>query len=118
MVATVLAAAGLFGLIAFTVSQRTQEIGVRIALGASRSGILATVLGQYVVPVSIGLAAGLATAAGAAGVLRRALLELPAFDLVSYAAALAGFLAIAFCAALLPCRKALTIEPAVVLRCD
>jgi ABC-type lipoprotein release transport system permease subunit len=52
------------------------------------------------------------------GVLRSTLVEIPPFDLISYSAALLGFLLIAFGAALVPCRKALGIDPASVLRCD
>jgi predicted permease len=117
-VATALAAAGIFGLIAFTVSRRTKEIGIRLALGASGFRILGTVLGQYVTPVSAGLLAGIAIVTVGNGILRSMLVEIPPFDLISYSAALVGFLVIAFGAALLPCRKALGIDPASVLRCD
>src|SRR5207244_11271643 len=64
-----LAASGIYGVIAYFVSQRTQEIGVRIALGASTSSVVRLILGQALRPVAIGVAIGVATSFGASRVL-------------------------------------------------
>jgi ABC-type antimicrobial peptide transport system permease subunit len=96
----------------------TKEIGVRLALGASGSRIIRAVLGQYLIPVSVGLLAGIVIATPASILLLAMQGKIPHFEPIGYAAGLLGFLVIAFSAALLPCRKALKIEPASVLRCD
>jgi ABC-type antimicrobial peptide transport system permease subunit len=117
-VAVAIAGSGIFGLIAFTVSRQMHEIGVRLALGADRLRILQTVLGQYVLPVGIGLGLGGVAAAGIAKVLPLQQYPIPRFDSLSYVVALAAFLAVASIAALSPCLKALRTDPATVLRHD
>src|SRR5579871_615406 len=81
VIATFLALLGIFGLLAFTVAQRTREIGVRIALGARRIDVLQCVLGQYAFPVGIGAGVGVALAAGASKVARTLLYGFMPFDL-------------------------------------
>lgn len=114
-VATLLAALGIFGLVAFTVSQRTREIGIRMALGARSPDILRTVLAQYAVPVGAGAVAGAALAAAFCR-LAANLVGILQFDISSYVVGLLLFALIAFVASLVPARKALSIQPTAALR--
>jgi len=115
-VASLLALLGIFGLLAFTVAQRTREIGVRMALGAPRFHVLQCVLGQYTVPFGIGAGLGVALAAAAAKVVRNILFGFIPFDLVSFGAGLLLFAAVALAASIAPVRRALGIDPASALR--
>jgi ABC-type antimicrobial peptide transport system permease subunit len=111
-----LAMIGIFGLLAFTVAQRTCEIGVRIALGARGFDVLQCVLGQYALPFGIGAVLGVALAAAAAKVVRNLLFGFIPFNLVSFGAGLLLFGAVAFAASIAPVRRALRIDPASALR--
>jgi predicted permease len=115
-IASLLALLGIFGLLAFTVAQRTREIGVRMALGARRLDVLQCVLGQYALPFGIGAGVGVAVAGAAAKVLRNILYGFLPFDLVSFAAGLLLFGAVALAASIAPVRRALRIDPASALR--
>lgn len=115
IVAVCLAGVGLVGLVAFTVSQRTKEIAIRIALGARPGAVLAAVLRQYVWPVALGLLAGGSFAAFASRVLRVGLYGVSNLDPASYAAALGTLMAIVVAAALLPARRALRLDLAKTL---
>ena len=116
--ALVLAIVGLYGVVAYTVSQRTREIGIRIALGATSAGIVRNMVSHFVFPLSIALAAGLALAALLSAVLRQYLYGLSHLDPLSYLAA-AGLLAlVGGAAALLPARRALKVDPIEALRCE
>jgi len=116
--ALVLAIVGLYGVVAYTVSQRTREIGIRIALGATSVGIVRNMVSHFVLPLSIALAAGLALAALLSAVLRQYLYGLSNLDPASYLAA-AGLLAVVGgLAALLPARRALKVDPMEALRCE
>ena len=115
-IASLLALLGIFGLLAFTVAQRTREIGVRMALGARGLDVLRCVLGQYALPFGAGAAFGVAVAAAAAKVLRNILFGFIPFDLVSFGAGLLLFAAVALAASIAPARRALRIDPASALR--
>jgi len=115
LVAVLVAGIGIIGLVAFTVSQRTKEIAIRIALGAKRAQVLAAVLRQFAWPVAIGLVSGAGIAAAASRVLRRALYGISNFDPAGYAVAIAVLLAIIGLAALLPARRALRLDLAKIL---
>jgi predicted permease len=115
-IASLLALLGIFGLLAFTVAQRTREIGVRMAMGARRLDILQCVLGQYALPFGIGAGLGVALAAAAAKVVRNILFGFIPFDLVSFGAGLLLFGAVALAASIAPVRRALRIDPASALR--
>ncbi len=115
-IASLLALLGMFGLLAFTVAQRTREIGVRMALGARAWDVLRCVLGQYALPVGLGAGIGVALAAAAAKVARNLLYGFMGFDVVSFGAGLLLFAAVAFVASIAPARRALRVDPASALR--
>jgi ABC-type antimicrobial peptide transport system permease subunit len=110
-----LAGVGIIGLVAFTVSQRSKEIAIRIALGARKVQVLSALLRQFAWPVAIGLVAGTGIAAAASTVLRKALYGVNNLDPVSYAAALCVLGTILAAAALLPARRALRLDIAKTL---
>jgi predicted permease len=115
LAAVCLAGIGLIGLVAFTVSQRTKEIAIRIALGARPGAVLAVVLQQYAWPVALGLLAGGSLAAFASRVLRVGLYGISNLDPASYAGAISALVAIVLAAALLPARRALRLDLAKTL---
>jgi predicted permease len=114
--ALLLACLGIVGLVAYAVSQRTKEIGIRIALGASRSHVLIVVLRQFSRPVLAGLAAGIAGAATVSQLLRQGLYGISHLDPVAYLSAVGIFIVTVTIAALLPARRALRIDPLRALR--
>jgi len=115
-VASLLALLGIFGLLAFTVAQRTREIGVRMALGARGRDVLRCVLGQYALPFGSGAALGVGLAAAAAKVVRTILFGFIPFELVSFGAGLLLFALVALAASVAPARRALRIDPASAVR--
>lgn len=115
-VATLLALIAIFGLLAFTVAQRTREIGVRMALGARTTHILRIVLGQYFLPFGIGAALGVALSALAVRVLFNVVFGYRPFDPMSVIGGLLLFAAVALGACIAPIRHAIRIDPASALR--
>ena len=115
MLAMLLAGIGILGLVAYTVSQRTREIAIRIALGANPVQVLSSVLRQFRWPVLIGVIAGIAGTAALSQILRRILYGVSNLDPLSYVAAVAILLAIFVVAALLPARRALKLDVARAL---
>ena len=113
-----LAAIGLYGVVAYTVAQRRFEFGLRFALGASRPQVLGLVLRGAISVVLLGLAIGIALSLSLGRVLASVVGQLPAFDAVAYLLAAAGILAIALIATLLPARRAATTDPMTVLRSE
>ena len=118
IIATVLSALGLYALTAYATSQRTQEIGVRMALGAQRGEVSWLFLRQALRRIAIGLALGLAGAIAIGGVLQRALVDVRANDPLMLAAVAAFLIAISITAALLPSRRAARLDPIAALRQD
>jgi predicted permease len=118
LAAVCLASIGLIGLVAFTVSQRTKEIAIRIALGARPSAVLVAVLHQYAWPVVLGLLAGGIFTGFASRVLRVGLYGVSNLDPASYAGAISLLIAIVLAAALLPARRALRLDLAKTLHYD
>lgn len=116
LLAVVMTAIGLFGVIAFMVSQRTHEIGVRMALGARRSDVLRLVIGYGFRLTVIGLVIGLIGAFGAARLLAPLLYGIGANDPATMSGVAIGLAAIALLACYLPARKAMQVEPSVALR--
>ncbi|HWB95429.1 MAG TPA: ABC transporter permease [Bryobacteraceae bacterium] len=116
LVALVLAAIGIYGVVAFSVAQRTREIGIRMALGAQREEVLGLVLRRGLLPVLLGVAAG----CGAAVVLTRfagaLLYGVSPTDWETYGLVSLGLLAVALAAAWIPARRASRVDPLVALR--
>ncbi len=116
--ALVLAAIGLYGIVSYTVSQRTREIGVRIALGAQPRRIQRAVLNRGMTLAALGVAIGGVAGYGAAGALRSILFETEPTDGETFMAIAALLLLVAGIASLLPARRASRVDPLVALRSD
>jgi len=117
-VALLLACCGIVGLVAFAVSQRTKEIGIRMALGAKPRDVLGLVVRQLSRPVAIGFVVGVALAAGLSQVLRRQLFGVNHLDPIAYIGAVGIFGLAIILAAVLPARQALRVDPLHALRQD
>ena len=113
---TVLAAIGLFGVVAFGVSRRAREIGIRVALGAAREDVIRMILRQGVTLVAAGAIAGGLLAGLASAVLASVLFGVSAADPIAWAAAIGVLVAATSLAHLMPARRALRIDPAVTLK--
>jgi predicted permease len=118
VVALLLAAIGVYGLINYSVAQRRQEIGVRVALGAGRGEIYRLVLGDALKLIGAGLVLGLAAALPGARLLGTQLYGVTAGDPLTYGAIMALLLAVGIAATLLPARRAARVDPMVALRAD
>lgn len=116
LVALLLAAIGLYGLVAYSVAQRTREFGIRYALGAQVRDVLRLVLGQGVKLTAFGVAFGLVGAAGVARLMQALLFRTTAYDPFVYIAVVLVLGLIASLAALLPAMRASRVDPVVALR--
>ena len=117
-IAAVLGAIGIYGVLAYAVGQRTQEIGIRMALGAERGAVLQLVLRHGIALMSLGIGLGLAGAAALARYLSGMLFDLTPLDPATYVAVGILFAAVALVASYLPARRATLIDPMVALRHD
>jgi ABC-type antimicrobial peptide transport system permease subunit len=116
--ALLLATIGLYGVTAYTVERRTPEIGLRMALGAERGGVIAMVMRGAVVQAAIGLALGIPVAVLCVRFVRTQLYEITSADPMVLAAAI-GILAAATCVAgILPARRAASVDPVQALRSE
>ncbi|HLY42354.1 MAG TPA: ABC transporter permease [Terracidiphilus sp.] len=116
IIALVLAAAGLYGVLAYLVAQRTNEIGIRIALGSPRRNVLRLMLADGLQPALIGLAIGLMASAATVRLIRSMLYETQPLDPAVFAAVTAAFLAVAAFACLFPAWRASRLDPVEALR--
>jgi putative ABC transport system permease protein len=116
--ALVMAAIGIYGVVSYTVAQRTREIGVRLALGADMGDIVRMVLGEGVRRTAAGVALGLAGALAASRAVRGLLYGVGATDPVTYAAVIALLVAVTIAACLLPAWRAARVNPLTALRGD
>jgi putative ABC transport system permease protein len=117
-IAAGLAAIGIYGVIGYSVTQRTREIGVRMALGARRAQVIGLVLGEGFVWTAAGIALGLAGAAALSRYLASLLFGVTPLDAPTFAAVAAAFAAVATMAAYVPARRAATVDPSIALRCE
>jgi len=116
--ALAMAAIGIYGVVSYTVAQRTREIGVRLALGAEMGDIVRMVLGEGVRRTAAGVALGLAGALAASRAVRGLLYGVGATDPVTYAAVIALLVAVTIAACLLPAWRAARVNPLTALRGD
>ncbi len=115
-VAMILAAIGIYGVIAFSVAQRTREIGIRMALGAQRRDMLGMVLRQSLTVVMIGIAVGLLAAFAATRLLASMLYGVNANDVLTYAVVVLLLGTAALLASYIPARRAMKVDPMIALR--
>jgi macrolide transport system ATP-binding/permease protein len=116
--ALLLASIGLYGVASYSVTQRTREIGVRMALGAPPSSVLGLVLGHSMILVGAGLLIGLIAAYAAAGLMRTLVVGVNTHDPLTFAVTAAGLGSIALLASYIPARRATRIDPLIALRTD
>jgi putative ABC transport system permease protein len=114
--ALLLAAAGIFGVISYSVSCRTQEIGIRIALGASPSSVLRLILGESAKIVLVGLAVGVPVALGTARLLSTLLFNVHPADPLTFVAVPVVLACVAVAASYVPTRRAMRVDPLIALR--
>lgn len=115
-IALILGVVGIYGVISYVVTRRSQEIGVRMALGAPARIVLRDVVGQGMILTGVGIAVGLVGAWGVSRVLGSLLFDVSATDPLTYAATVVGLASIAFIASWIPARRASRIDPVEVMR--
>jgi ABC-type antimicrobial peptide transport system permease subunit len=116
VLATLLAALGLYGVMSYAVTQRTREIGIRMALGAERFKVLGLVFREVAVLTGLGILLGLPSGYGLGRVVESQLFGLTAHDPLTFALATAALLVAAFLAGYLPAARAARVDPMVALR--
>jgi putative ABC transport system permease protein len=116
VLAVVLAAVGIYGVMSYTVSQRTQEIGVRVALGAQVASVRRMILGQTLKLTLIGVALGLAGSFVVARFLTSLLFGVGMYDPLTFLGVAALLVAVALAASYIPARRAMRVDPIVALR--
>ncbi len=117
-VALLLTAVGIYGVMSYTVAQRTQEIGIRMALGATPTSVLSLVVGDGMRLVAAGLAVGLAGAFAVTRVVSSMLYGVSASDIVTYVLVAVALAGVALVAIIIPARRATRVEPMLALRAD
>ena len=118
LLALILASVGIYGVIAYSVSQRTHELGLRMALGAGRAGVLAMIIREGLVTATIGIVAGLGAAALATHLMSDLLVGITPRDPLTFGGGAVLLLLIAAAASYLPARRATRVDPMVALRAE
>ena len=118
LLALVLAAIGIYGVLSYSVSRRTREIGIRVALGATRGEVARLVVREALVMTGVGVALGLAAALGLSRFMASVLYEVKPGDPLTYVAVAGILLAVAVLATLIPARRATGVDPLVALRAE
>jgi len=118
VIALVLASVGVYGVLSYAVSQRTQEIGVRLALGASRQNVFTMIVGHGARLAAIGILFGVAGAFGVTRVVRTLLYNVSATDPLSFMATAVFLVLVAVLASYIPARRATTVDPMIALRAE
>ena len=109
---------GLYGVISYTVGQRTKELGLRIAMGAEPGSVTGMVLRQGLVLAVVGVGVGAVTAVGATRLMQAILFGVSPVDPLTYGVVAAGLMAIALLATWIPARRAARVDPMVALRTE
>jgi putative ABC transport system permease protein len=117
-VAVALAAIGIYGVMAYIVTQRTREIGIRLALGAQPASVVSLVVGQSAIQIAVGLLAGIGGAAVLSRYLEGLLFGVTPFDALTFVVAAVTFAIVAVAAAYAPARRATQVDPLVALRAE
>jgi putative ABC transport system permease protein len=118
IVAVGLAAIGLYGVLAYTVAQRTREIGIRMALGATRRVVARSVMSQGMLLAGVGAVIGLVAARAGARMIGSMLYGVQQTDPVAFSAGAVALIVIAALACLVPMRRALAVDPLIAMRAD
>ncbi len=117
-VALLLASIGIYGVVAYSVERRTREMGIRMALGAERRGVLGQMIGESMRSVGVGIVIGLAAAIALTRVLRRMLYDVSPLDPLVFGAVIVILSMVALLASFVPARRAARVDPAIALRND
>jgi ABC-type antimicrobial peptide transport system permease subunit len=115
VLALLLACIGLFGLMSYNVSRRTNEIGIRMALGAQRKDVVRMVLSESLLLVAIGVAIGFGVALAAGRLVTSVLFGLSASDIATFVSAIVLMIAVSTLAGYLPARRASRVDPMIAL---
>jgi ABC-type antimicrobial peptide transport system permease subunit len=117
-IALLLSTVGIYGVMSYSVSQRTSEIGIRMALGAQIRDVVRLVTRDGVVQAGLGLLAGLAASAALTRILASQLFAVSALDPPTFASVALLLVAVAVAACYIPARRAMRVDPIVALRCE
>lgn len=117
-IALLLAAIGIYGVVSYTVAQRSRELGIRIALGASRERVIALVLGEGATLATLGVGLGLLAAYGLTRAIRSLLFNVGALDVTTFGGVAASLVVVALLASWLPARRASRVDPLIAMRAE